>query len=46
MKKHAVIVALKAESSGLEIVRFLKVAGSFLVKVCKELEAAMAEILH
>ena len=39
MKRHAVIVALKAEHSDLEISRFLKVARSFVYKVRKELEA-------
>lgn len=40
MKRHAVIVILKAEYSDLEISPFLYVAGSFVVIVSKELEAA------
>lgn len=40
MKRHAVIVALKAEHHDWEIAHLLKVASSFVVKVCKELEAA------
>jgi hypothetical protein len=33
MKRHAVIVALNAKHSDLEISRFLKVARSFVFKV-------------
>lgn len=39
MKRHVVIVALKAEQSYLQIDRFLKIARSYVVKVCKDLEA-------
>ena len=39
MKRHAVIVSLKAGHKDLEIARFLKVARSFVYKVRKELEA-------
>ena len=38
MKRHAVIVALQAEHSNLQIAQFLKVAQSFVFKICKELE--------
>ena len=37
MKRHAVIVSIKAKHSNLEIARFLKVARSFVCKVRKEL---------
>lgn len=39
MKKHAVIVAIYANHSDLEISQFLKVARSFVHKVRRELEA-------
>ena len=38
MKRHAVIVALKADHGDLEIEHFLRVARSFVHKICKELE--------
>ena len=38
LKRHAVIVALKANHGGLEIARFLKVARSFVHKIREELE--------
>ena len=38
MKRHAVIVALKADHGDLEIVRFLRIARSFAHKIRKELE--------
>ena len=38
MKRHAVIVALKADYGDLEIARFLRVARSFVYKIRKELE--------
>ncbi|XP_036359440.1 uncharacterized protein LOC118763794 [Octopus sinensis] len=37
-KKHAANVVIKVEYNDLEISRFLKVARSFVYKVCKELE--------
>jgi len=40
MKKHAVIFAIHANHSDLEISRFLKVAQSFVNKVRRELEAS------
>ena len=40
MKRHAVIVAIKAQHDDTEIARFLKVARSFVAKVRKHLEAA------
>lgn len=39
MKRHAVLVALKAGHSDLEIARFLKVARSFVHKVRQELQS-------
>ena len=38
MKRHAVIVSIKAEHSDLKIPRFLKIARSFVCKVRKELK--------
>ncbi|XP_014473452.1 PREDICTED: uncharacterized protein LOC106743775 [Dinoponera quadriceps] len=40
MKRHAVIVAIHANHSDLEISLFLKVARSFVIKVRRELEAS------
>ena len=40
MKRHAVIIALKAEHSDTEITHFLKIAQPFVIKVQKKLEAA------
>lgn len=45
MKRHAVIVAIHAEHSDVEIARFLKVARSFVNKVRKELEASGGDVL-
>ncbi|XP_052832121.1 uncharacterized protein LOC128247010 [Octopus bimaculoides] len=39
MKRHAVIMVIKAELSNLKIAQFLKVARSFVYKIRKELEA-------
>ena len=39
MKRHTVLVALKAERSDLEIARFLKVARSFVHKVRQDLQS-------
>ena len=39
MKRHAVIVELKADLGGLEIACFLRVARSFVHKICKKLES-------
>lgn len=44
MKRHAVIVALHAQHSDVEIARFLKVARSFVHKVRKELEASAGQV--
>ena len=38
MKRHAVIVALKADHGDLEIACFLRVARLFVYKIRKELE--------
>ena len=38
MKRHVVIMALKADHGDLEIARFLRVARSFVHKLRKELE--------
>ena len=38
MRRHAVIVSLKADHGDFDIVRFLRVARSFVHKVRKELE--------
>ncbi|KYQ51498.1 hypothetical protein ALC60_09371 [Trachymyrmex zeteki] len=40
MKRHAVIIAIHANHSDLEISQFLKVARSFVHKVRRELEAS------
>ena len=40
MKRHAVIVAIHAKHSDLEISQFLNVAWSFVHKVRRELEAS------
>ena len=40
MKRHAVIVAMHAKHSYLEISQFFKVTRSFVHKVCRELEAS------
>ena len=38
IKRQVVIVAIIAEHNDLQIAQFLKVARSFVFKVCKELE--------
>ena len=40
MKRHAVIVAIHAKHSGLEISQFFNVTRSFVPKVLRELEAS------
>ena len=44
MKRHAVIVAIHAKHSDVEIARFLEVARSFVHKVRKELEASSGDM--
>ena len=44
MKRHAVIVAIMAEHSDLQIAQFLKVARSFVFKVLKELKDKNGQI--
>ena len=38
MKRQVVIVSLKVDHGDLEIARFLRVARSFVYKICKEWE--------
>ena len=44
MKRHAVIVAIMAQHTDLQIAQFLKVARSFVYKVRKELEVSDGKI--
>ena len=45
MKRHAVIVVLNADHGDLEIVRFLRVARSFVHKMHKELEKENGDLM-